>query len=387
MKLEGLSFLDTGVKDFSPLQGMPLVSLRAGVDLKRDSAFLRALPKLDNVNGKPARGVMPQFQLNGSKGTIPSLKTDAAGDVTIETWFTHTGHNEGTIAGTPHFRLQIRAGFLAAAFESKKLSTMIVSPTESKVFRRTHLAAVKSVDGLRFYVNGKLVGKRDFAEPVNLDAAEAFELGGWSNFWLHEFRVSKIARYGADFTPPSRFSADADTLALYLCDEGEGDVLHDASGNKHDARLEKVRWVQGVLERPPLKPVSDAWLKEVAALPAEKQVEAVLLRLQDRNPDFDGKAFHKIMGGAVTELWLTAPTLVDIDPVRALTGLQVVRCGSAVADLSPLKGLPLKEVSCEFKPERDAAILRSIKTLEKINGKPAKEFWKEVDGRGPDRKP
>jgi hypothetical protein len=29
--------------------------------------------------------------------------------------------------------------------------------------------------------------------------------------------------------------------------------------------------------------------------------------------------------------------------------------------------------------QRDAEILRSIKTLETINGKPAAEFWKEVD--------
>ncbi len=42
-----------------------------------------------------------------------------------------------------------------------------------------------------------------------------------------------------------------------------------------------------------------------------------------------------------------------------------------VSDLSPLKGVPLKELRCDFKPERDAAILLSIKTLENINGKSA----------------
>jgi hypothetical protein len=51
-----------------------------------------------------------------------------------------------------------------------------------------------------------------------------------------------------------------------------------------------------------------------------------------------------------------------------------------VLDLSPLKGLPLKWLYCNF-PERDAALLRSIKTLETINGKPAAEFWKEVEAR------
>jgi hypothetical protein len=43
--------------------------------------------------------------------------------------------------------------------------------------------------------------------------------------------------------------------------------------------------------------------------------------------------------------------------------------------------MPLEEIRCDFKPERDADILRSIKTLEKINDKPAAEFWKEADTR------
>ena len=50
-----------------------------------------------------------------------------------------------------------------------------------------------------------------------------------------------------------------------------------------------------------------------------------------------------------------------------------------VTDLSLLKEMPLKELSCDFRPERDGEILRSIKTLETINGKPAAEFWKDVE--------
>jgi hypothetical protein len=51
-------------------------------------------------------------------------------------------------------------------------------------------------------------------------------------------------------------------------------------------------------------------------------------------------------------------------------------------DLTPLAGMPLKTLYCNFQPDRDAALLRSIKTLETINGKPAAEFWKEVDAKG-----
>lgn len=49
--------------------------------------------------------------------------------------------------------------------------------------------------------------------------------------------------------------------------------------------------------------------------------------------------------------------------------------------------MPLKELWCNFNPERDADILRAIKTLELINSKPAKEFWKEVDAMKLQKKP
>jgi hypothetical protein len=43
--------------------------------------------------------------------------------------------------------------------------------------------------------------------------------------------------------------------------------------------------------------------------------------------------------------------------------------------------MPLKDIYCDFQRERDAEFLRSFTSLEKINGKPAAEFWKEVDGK------
>jgi hypothetical protein len=43
--------------------------------------------------------------------------------------------------------------------------------------------------------------------------------------------------------------------------------------------------------------------------------------------------------------------------------------------------MPLTHLWLTFQPERDAEIVRSLKTLEIINSKPAAEFWKEVDGK------
>lgn len=192
----------------------------------------------------------------------------------------------------------------------------------------------------------------------------------------------------------------------------------------------------------------EAWCKEVAAMRAEKQVEAVAAKLKELNPGFDGKVTPGIRNGVVTDLEFLTDNVMDISPVRGLAGLTSLKCtastpgkarltdlsplkglslarlncgwtrvsdltplkamplmalrfdGTQVTDLAPLKGIELasidcrgtkvtdlgplrtiaiKDFWCDFKSARDSEILRSIKTLETINGKPAKEFWEEVD--------
>ncbi|MGD0088457.1 MAG: SUMF1/EgtB/PvdO family nonheme iron enzyme [Planctomycetota bacterium] len=193
--------------------------------------------------------------------------------------------------------------------------------------------------------------------------------------------------------------------------------------------------------------VTDAWIKMVQGLPAEKQVEEVVKKLKEMNPGYDGKSGRAIEGGEVVELSIWVPKVTNIASVRAFPRLKRLYCigddkdapladlspvvgmslqmfdcaDTRVCDLSPLKGmplralalqktqvsdlapligmpleilkcyrtnvrnlsplksLPLRELHCDFVPERDAAILRSIKTLETINGMPVAEFWKKVD--------
>jgi Leucine-rich repeat (LRR) protein len=180
------------------------------------------------------------------------------------------------------------------------------------------------------------------------------------------------------------------------------------------------------------KPIPEAWFKQVAALPAEKQVEAVIAKLKERNPGMGGSVSHRFRGGVVIVFSFSSDVVRDIAPLRALPELEILKCrgtapgkgslvdltplegmrkltslscqnmpvsdltplagmkltnlncdGTHVTDLSPLRGMPLKILSCDFKPERDTEILRSIKTLERINDKPAAEFWKEVDAKKP----
>jgi len=111
----------------------------------------------------------------------------------------------------------------------------------------------------------------------------------------------------------------------------------------------------------------DAWLKVIAALPAARQVVMVAAWLKERNSGFDGQVAHQIEGGVVTSLEVPSALVQDLTPVRALTGLRTLTCRSTVG--------------YDNKAESDAALLRSLKKLETINGKPMAQFWKEFEAR------
>lgn len=102
------------------------------------------------------------------------------------------------------------------------------------------------------------------------------------------------------------------------------------------------------------------WVKDVQAMSAEKQVEAVSKKLVELNPGFDGKVTGAdgngkptIENGVVTELGFIVQSVTDLSPVRALSGMKALYCNGSgpgigeLADLSPLKGMRLTSLTCE----------------------------------------
>ncbi|MCY3020379.1 MAG: SUMF1/EgtB/PvdO family nonheme iron enzyme, partial [Planctomycetota bacterium] len=84
----------------------------------------------------------------------------------------------------------------------------------------------------------------------------------------------------------------------------------------------------------------------------------------------------------LTALFMAHTKISDLEPVRGMP-LSVLTCSDTkVMTLAPLIASPLKRLHCDFKPDRDAAILRSIKTLEIINYLPVAEFWKKYPEAG-----
>ena len=160
-------------------------------------------------------------------------------------------------------------------------------------------------------------------------------------------------------------------------------------------------WGSPVSDLSPLKGMKLTTLfcaaTQVADLSPVKDMKLTILhcentRVSDLSPLKDMKLNDLMCGGTgvsdllplkdmmLTELRCENTRVSDLSPLKNMN-LAILNCSrTRVSDLSPLKGMPLKEVWCDFQPQRDAEILRSIKTLERINGKPAAQFWKEVGG-------
>jgi hypothetical protein len=88
-----------------------------------------------------------------------------------------------------------------------------------------------------------------------------------------------------------------------------------------------------------------------------------------------------LKGLTLTNLQIHSTNVTDLSPLKGMKLRHLLLCPGHVKDLSPLQGMPLKEITCPFEAERDAPILRSLTTLERINGKTAKEFLAKVDSK------
>jgi len=90
-----------------------------------------------------------------------------------------------------------------------------------------------------------------------------------------------------------------------------------------------------------------------------------------------------LKGMGLTNLHCWGTPISDLTPLKGMK-LEDLHCADTkVTDLSPLRGMPLEDLHCDFEPKRDTEILRSLTKLMAINGKPAAQFWKEVDATSP----
>lgn len=116
-------------------------------------------------------------------------------------------------------------------------------------------------------------------------------------------------------------------------------------------------------------PEQQTFFDEVAKLSPQEQLNAVMKKLQEVNPGFDGQYSGQwIQDGKVTRLGFLSVDVSDIWPVRALSDLTHLTCTGKIGgaqgklhDLSPLAGLPLVYLRCYNTQVSDLSPLAGMK--------------------------
>src|SRR5262249_28798035 len=115
-------------------------------------------------------------------------------------------------------------------------------------------------------------------------------------------------------------------------------------------------------------PLSEAerWEKTVGEMAAEQQVKAVVRRLKELNPAFDGTVTPTIENDVVTGLKFLTDDVDDISPVRALQGLESLNCAGTqprkgkLSNLTPLRRPRMKALDCHSPQVADLGPLRGM---------------------------
>jgi serine/threonine protein kinase len=125
-----------------------------------------------------------------------------------------------------------------------------------------------------------------------------------------------------------------------------------------------------VVEQKPHKeksaPTFDEWVQQVAEMPADQQIKEIVSMLKKRNPGFDGTVTPTIKGNLVIGLELHNEHILDLRPLRALTRLQALDCSGTqnkpgtLSSLSPLKGMKLTNLNCNFTRVSDLSPLQGM---------------------------
>lgn len=160
------------------------------------------------------------------------------GDFTIEFFFYSLSastsgvlYSKGGVAAS----IQLQAN-KSVVYSDQSTSTPVLNITSGKIIQNQfqHHAIVKQGNTWTYYIDGQSIGSATLAGQTFGNNTGSAYVGNWSgvnsvaNGNIDEFRISNVARYTANFTPPSAaFTPDANTVTLLHCDQALAGFMHD----------------------------------------------------------------------------------------------------------------------------------------------------------------
>ena len=188
-----------------------------------------------------------------------------SGGFTVEAWVRPSSGNQNSIVivtgdGSRGWSLELNDG-RATLWVANNAGAWSFVRNDSVVLQANqwyHIAATYENGNARVFVNG-VAGTSGTVGAVS--HMPVLRLGGLTSYGffagqIDDVRISRIVRYTGSFTPPSMpLPADANTIALYLFDEGSGQTAYDASGNGYHLTLGRSA---GVDSADPQRVVSSA---------------------------------------------------------------------------------------------------------------------------------
>ena len=294
------------------------------------------------------------FDGKESQVAVPTLTWTPREPLTLETVFAWSGGDNALLAGSGGpggLWLEVREDVLWARSGGEDGGAVGATLFFAKG-RRIHAAAVRDGGELRLYMNGRRVTSQgpvptDFADlgatefAIGRDGEHAFKGS------IETLRVSKTARYTADFALEQilPLKPDADTLCLLDCEEGEGDAARDRSGNGHHGRIRDATW----------EPMWPCPL-------SEERLRTFRAALRAANPAV-GDLDFRVSGYVGDTIWLDLSGNSELRVLTPLADLPVAMLDlgdTGAKDLSPLRGLPLRSLNLTGTPVADLSPLRGM---------------------------
>jgi serine/threonine protein kinase/Leucine-rich repeat (LRR) protein len=410
MPLTWLGCGDNQVADLTPLKGLPLMTLWCMGNKFSDLTPLQGMP-LQNLGCcstllkdlSPLKGMKLTGQLNCAGSPVSDLSPLEGMPLTILYAHGTSVKNLAPLKGMPLRELWIRpdAGPLDVLRSIKTLEKINDKPAAEYLKQATATPAFE-----QWIEDTKKLPAEKQVETV---AAKLKELNpGFDGKIKHHLHDDGKAVRKIEFTTDS--VKDISPLRALASRLESLSVNGSAPGKGRLADLSPLRGLQ--LRRLYVEKNQVTDLTPLAGMPLTRleisanQVAnlAPLQGMPLTQLVCNGNKFSDLtplQGMPLQHLDCCSPVLKDLTPLKGMKLTYLNISGSPVSDLSPLEGMPLtilwahatsatnltplramplREVS--FRPDAGPLdVLRSIKTLEKINDKPTAEFWKDVDAK------